>query len=223
MILTSLSKNIGKDRDGGYCVNMVFSHGFLSATPHSLIVLQLLRLGLAFEVSAPNFQRCSAYQDDLLLAYLPYCSALVYAIFRPLRICLGHREQHGSKKKLRNQHEPRANKRPGNEWNSIWTEYSRKPSRNPTAAQMAPLNHKRPLGTHTTGQRGKRLDTHGEIGLADFPYRQRVPGITSSECPCGWHRQTAKHVILSCLLKEIRELLLRRRRNSSCWISSQWR
>lgn len=28
------------------------------------------------------------------------------------------------------------------EWNFIWTEYSKNPSRNPTAAQMAPLNRK---------------------------------------------------------------------------------
>ena len=53
-----------------------------------------------------------------------------------------------------------------------------------------------------------------KIGLADFLHRQRVPGVTSPECPCGWHRQTAKHVIMFCPLQEIREHLPRVRRDS---------
>lgn len=34
------------------------------------------------------------------------------------------------------------------------------------------------------------------IGLASFLFRMRVPGVTSPACNCGYHRQTAKHVII---------------------------
>jgi hypothetical protein len=37
-----------------------------------------------------------------------------------------------------------------------------------------------------------------KIGLRDFLYRRRVPGITSSACVCGWSRQTAKHIVMHC-------------------------
>ena len=55
-----------------------------------------------------------------------------------------HREQHGSRKKLKKEYETESEKRLADEWNSMWKEYSRKPSRHTTAAQLAPLSHKRP-------------------------------------------------------------------------------
>lgn len=42
-----------------------------------------------------------------------------------------------------------------------------------------------------------------KIGLADFL------SFISLACPCGWHRQTPKHVIMFCNLLRGRELMLR--------------
>jgi hypothetical protein len=36
-----------------------------------------------------------------------------------------------------------------------------------------------------------------KIGLNGFLTERHVPGY-SPECPCGWSRQTAKHIILNC-------------------------
>ena len=49
----------------------------------------------------------------------------------------------------------------------------------------------------------------GKIGLADFLYKRRVPGITSPACPCGWHRQTPEHVIMFCRLMSDRDSMFR--------------
>ncbi|KAF5669922.1 reverse transcriptase [Fusarium denticulatum] len=37
-----------------------------------------------------------------------------------------------------------------------------------------------------------------KIGLNDFLFGRRVPGITSNRCPCGSDRQTVAHVLLRC-------------------------
>lgn len=68
------------------------------------------------------------------------------------------------------------------------------------------------MDTRTAGQSGELSGdayTHEKIGLADFLYGQHVHGITSPECPRGWHRKTAKHAIMFYPLQEIREQLPR--------------
>ncbi|KAG7404448.1 hypothetical protein Forpe1208_v015677 [Fusarium oxysporum f. sp. rapae] len=35
-----------------------------------------------------------------------------------------------------------------------------------------------------------------KIGLKDFLYNRKVPGISSNRCPCGSDRQTVAHVLL---------------------------
>jgi ribonuclease HI len=37
-----------------------------------------------------------------------------------------------------------------------------------------------------------------KIGLRDFLFARRVPGVTSSRCQCGERRQTVAHVLLRC-------------------------
>jgi ribonuclease HI len=37
-----------------------------------------------------------------------------------------------------------------------------------------------------------------KIGLKDFLYNRKVPGISSNRCPCGSNRQTVAHVLLRC-------------------------
>ncbi|KAI8405763.1 hypothetical protein FOFC_13224 [Fusarium oxysporum] len=37
-----------------------------------------------------------------------------------------------------------------------------------------------------------------KIGLKDFLYNRKVPGISSNRCPCGSDRQTVAHVLLRC-------------------------
>ncbi|KAL6165128.1 hypothetical protein ACJQWK_08372 [Exserohilum turcicum] len=44
-----------------------------------------------------------------------------------------------------------------------------------------------------------------KIGLRDFLFTQRVPGVTSSRCQCGERRQTVAHILLHCRrLKDLR-------------------
>jgi ribonuclease HI len=44
-----------------------------------------------------------------------------------------------------------------------------------------------------------------KIGLRDFLFTQRVPGVTSSRCQCGERRQTVAHILLHCrMLKDLR-------------------
>lgn len=38
----------------------------------------------------------------------------------------------------------------------------------------------------------------GKIGLAEFLYKCRVPGVASPSCACGWRTQDAKHVLIHC-------------------------
>lgn len=42
------------------------------------------------------------------------------------------------------QYEIQAEKGLGDDWNSLWTGYPKKPSRKPGVVQMTPLSHKRP-------------------------------------------------------------------------------
>jgi hypothetical protein len=35
-----------------------------------------------------------------------------------------------------------------------------------------------------------------KIGLKDFLFNRRVPGITDANCPCGEGQQTVSHIIL---------------------------
>lgn len=89
-----------------------------------------------------------------------------------------------------------------NAWNDRWKAYQNQVIE-PSIAQMAPLNRNR-LKTHSLLKKAESaLATQirtGKIGLADFLYKRRVPGITSPACPCGWHRQTPEHVIMFCRL-----------------------
>jgi len=37
-----------------------------------------------------------------------------------------------------------------------------------------------------------------KIGLRSFLYNRWVPGVEDDECPCGWGKQTAYHILLIC-------------------------
>ena len=38
----------------------------------------------------------------------------------------------------------------------------------------------------------------GKIGLASFLHTCQVPSFESPACPCGWHQETARHIVLDC-------------------------
>ena len=86
------------------------------------------------------------------------------------------------------------------QWRISWEAYkSTKP--NPTAALATPLNKKRLRIHEGLAKAESSLATQirtEKIGLADFLHRRRVPTVASPACPCGWHRQTAKHIIMFC-------------------------
>ena len=88
------------------------------------------------------------------------------------------------------------------QWQSSWEAY-RSTKTNPTAALITPLNKRRLRIHEGLAKAESSLTTQirtEKIGLADFLHRQRVPTAISPVCPCGWHRQTAKHIIMFCPL-----------------------
>ena len=88
------------------------------------------------------------------------------------------------------------------QWQSSWEAYKSTKS-SPTAALTTPLSKKRLCMHEGLAKAESSLATQirtEKIGLADFLHRRRVPTVTSPACQCGWHRQTAKHIIMFCPL-----------------------
>ena len=85
------------------------------------------------------------------------------------------------------------------QWKERWTEQTRQEGR--PVAQSSPWNPKirhlhsdlpKPQSTLLTLLRTEH------IGLEDYLSRRKVPDHPSPACPCGWHRQTPKHILLFC-------------------------
>ncbi len=48
-----------------------------------------------------------------------------------------------------------------------------------------------------------------KIGLADFLYKCRVPGVMTACCDCGWRKQDVKHILINCpRFQECRQSLI---------------
>ena len=97
-------------------------------------------------------------------------------------------------------------------WRLSWESYQRKHDRNRTAAQMASLLKKERLDLHGNLAKAEsslavQIRTE-KIGFAQFLHRQRVPAVTSPACDCGWHSQTAKHIVRYCSLRPHRQRML---------------
>ena len=91
------------------------------------------------------------------------------------------------------------------QWQTSWETYrSTKP--NPANALTSPLSKARLRIHEGLAKAESSLATQirtEKIGLAAFLHRQCVPTVTSPACPCGWRRQTAKHVIMFCPLYDV--------------------
>ena len=99
-----------------------------------------------------------------------------------------------------------------NQWIYKWKAYQAKHTLYPTIAQQAPIHRKR-LNVHKLLDKAQsslatQIRTE-KIGLANFLYRRKVPGVNSAACPCGSLLHTAKHVIMFCRLHEHRTHMLR--------------
>ena len=96
-------------------------------------------------------------------------------------------------------------------WQTSWKTYQNRTS-TPTPAQAAPLTKKR-IKLHKTLAKAESALTiqirSEKIGLADFLFRRHVPNVLTPNCPCGWPKQTAKHVIMFCKLNSNRQSMLR--------------
>lgn len=97
-------------------------------------------------------------------------------------------------------------------WQSSWSTYQEKHDRYPTTAQTAPLHRKERLDLHANLAKAEsslavQIGTE-KIGFAQFLHRQHVPAVTSPACDCGWHSQTAKHVIRHCNIRPYRRRML---------------
>jgi hypothetical protein len=85
-------------------------------------------------------------------------------------------------------------------WSDSWAAYLRGVTR-PSVAQTGIIGRQR-LKMHQSLRKAESsLITQirsEKIGLASFLFHRRVPGVLSPACSCGWHQQTAKHVIMFC-------------------------
>lgn len=88
------------------------------------------------------------------------------------------------------------------QWQISW-EACKLANPNPTAALTNPLNKKRLRIHKGLAKAESSLATQirtEKFDMVDFLLRRRVPTVTSPACPCRWHRQTAKHIIMFCPL-----------------------
>ena len=106
---------------------------------------------------------------------------------------------------LQRQREKLVAKHFADKWQSLWDKYQRKHDRNPTVAQTAQLLKKERLEIHGSLARAEsslavqiRIK---KIRFAQFLHQQHVPAATLPACKCGWHSQTAKHIIWYCNLR----------------------
>ena len=87
-------------------------------------------------------------------------------------------------------------------WDSKWKTYQNCIPR-PTEAQLGSLSRTR-LKIHNNLMKAESALTTQirteKIGLANFLFNRRVPGVMNPACSCGWQKQTAKHIILHCRL-----------------------
>ena len=88
-----------------------------------------------------------------------------------------------------------------NKWKERWIKFTSQGRQGKPVAQSTQWNPKirqihselsKPQSTLATLLRTEH------IGLEDFLSRRKVPGHLSPACPCGWHRQTPKHILLFC-------------------------
>jgi len=91
-------------------------------------------------------------------------------------------------------------------WEKRWETYKNKhPRATWTPAQEADLS-KRTLSLREGLRKAEStLATHirtERVGLRAYLFTRKVPGFDSAACPCGWNRQTAKHVLIHCPLWE---------------------
>ena len=97
-------------------------------------------------------------------------------------------------------------------WQNRWINYQQSVRGDPVAAQSEPLHRKKRLKLHedlVKAESALAVQIRSEkIGFAKFLHTRRVPGVTSPECDCGWHSQTANHIIRWCPLRNDRDRLL---------------
>ena len=116
-----------------------------------------------------------------------------------------HHQQQSNKRLAKKAFSKKAQSIFTQQWRSMWEAY-RATKSDPSASLTAGLSRKR-LQIHEGLARAQsslatQIRTE-KIGFADFLHKQRVPTVTSPACPCGWHRQTAKHVIMFCPLQDL--------------------
>ena len=100
-------------------------------------------------------------------------------------------------------------------WDSKWKTYQNRIPR-PTEAQLGSLSRTR-LKIHNNLMKAESALTTQirteKIGLANFLFNRRVPGVMTPACSCGWQKQTAKHIILHCRLIDGRYEVLKQIRH----------
>lgn len=94
-------------------------------------------------------------------------------------------------------------------WKEKWIAHCNQPHRSPPAIREAAARTSGPKLHEGLAKAESALAIQIRtevIGLANFLFKMRVPGVASPACGCGYHRQTAKHIIIDCPLYNRREL-----------------
>ncbi|KAI3532114.1 zinc knuckle [Colletotrichum abscissum] len=84
----------------------------------------------------------------------------------------------------------------------VWQTNWETETRGRTSFRLTPKPTKKVLGLHeglSKRQSALLVQMRTEkIGLQDFLFNRRVPGITNANCPCREGRQTVSHILLRC-------------------------
>ncbi|KAI3545670.1 zinc knuckle [Colletotrichum abscissum] len=88
------------------------------------------------------------------------------------------------------------------ETHHVWQTNWETETRGRTSFRLTPKPTKKVLGLHeglSKRQSALLVQMRTEkIGLQDFLFNRRVPGITNANCPCREGRQTVSHILLRC-------------------------
>lgn len=113
-------------------------------------------------------------------------------------------------RKQRADHGKATAKRMLSTWQEQWTRYLEAITTVPSIAQSGRIDKTR-LKLHAGLMKAESSLTTQirteKIGLADFLFKRRVPSVVSPACPCGWPRQTPRHIIMECRIQPDRTSL----------------
>lgn len=109
------------------------------------------------------------------------------------------------------------------QWERWWKTYKRGVEKEVrTPVQQVTLSKASLQTRHSLSKAESLLATQihtPQIGLCAYLYKHRVPKFHDPACKCGWLRQPAKHVLISCgQWKDLKIRLFREAKSKNYWV-----